>query len=603
MLWYAAIIISNKKNHNMKKFLYSFLGTMAGIWLSVLLGGVLLVFTIIALAGSSDTKSTVESGSVLRINLSGIVVDQATAPSIMDVVQDNVDTQLSLSEIVQAIKYAKDDSRIEGILLDCKGAYIGVSQCEDIINALKEFKTSNKWIWAYADTYTQTDYFVASAADSVFLNPIGMVNIHGLSGQVIFFKGLMDKIGVEAQIVKVGTYKSAVEPFMLTEMSDANRQQMTHYIGRIWDNMKQDIAKNRNTHADSVNSWADSYTFSLSAEDYLNLNIVDALKYTHELEELVAEKTQTTDPKFIELEDYYTSISSSLKNTSASKRIAVLYAVGDITEDGDDGIASDRLVPQIADLTEDESIDGLILRVNSGGGSAFASEQIWEALEQFKAKTGKPFYVSMGDMAASGGYYISCGADSIYASPYTLTGSIGIFGIIPNVEPLIKGKLGVNVETVETNTGNMPTLLQAMTGDQREAMQSYVDRGYELFVKRCADGRGMTIDQIKAIAEGRVWDGTSALENGLVDKLGGLQTAINDMAMTLGTDVENIDVVEYPEVEDQWWKVLAELEKSAVMASTLTGEGDLPQKLYQKLEQRIRNIDPLQCRTNYVYLK
>lgn len=587
----------------MKKFLYSFLGTMAGIWLSVLLGGVLLIFTIIALAGSSDTKSTVESGSVLRIDLSGIVVDQATVPSIMDVVQDNVDTQLSLSEIVQAIKNAKDDSRIEGILLDCKGASIGVSQCEDIINALKEFKTSDKWIWAYADTYTQTDYFVASAADSVFLNPIGMVDIHGLSGQVIFFKGLMDKIGVEAQIVKVGTYKSAVEPFMLTGMSDANRQQMTHYIGRIWDNMKQDIAKNRNTHADSVNSWADSYTFSLSAEDYLNLNIVDALKYTHELEELVAEKTQTTDPKFIELEDYYTSISSSLKNTSASKRIAVLYAVGDITEDGDDGIASDRLVPQIADLTEDESIDGLILRVNSGGGSAFASEQIWEALEQFKAKTGKPFYVSMGDMAASGGYYISCGADSIYASPYTLTGSIGIFGIIPNVEPLIKGKLGVNVETVETNTGNMPTLLQAMTGDQREAMQSYVDRGYELFVKRCADGRGMTIDQIKAIAEGRVWDGTSALENGLVDKLGGLQTAINDMAMTLGTDVENIDVVEYPEVEDQWWKVLAELEKSAVMASTLTGEGDLPQKLYQKLEQRIRNIDPLQCRTNYVYLK
>ena len=587
----------------MKKFLYSFLGTMAGIWLSVLLGGVLLIFTIIALAGSSDTKSTVESGSVLRIDLSGIVVDQATVPSIMDVVQDNVDTQLSLSEIVQAIKNAKDDSRIEGILLDCKGASIGVSQCEDIVNALKEFKASDKWIWAYADTYTQTDYFVASAADSVFLNPIGMVDIHGLSGQVIFFKGLMDKIGVEAQIVKVGTYKSAVEPFMLTGMSDANRQQMTHYIGRIWDNMKQDIAKNRNTHADSVNSWADSYTFSLSAEDYLNLNIVDALKYTHELEELVAEKTQTTDPKFIELEDYYTSISSSLKNTSASKRIAVLYAVGDITEDGDDGIASDRLVPQIADLTEDESIDGLILRVNSGGGSAFASEQIWEALEQFKAKTGKPFYVSMGDMAASGGYYISCGADSIYASPYTLTGSIGIFGIIPNVEPLIKGKLGVNVETVETNTGNMPTLLQAMTGDQREAMQSYVDRGYELFVKRCADGRGMTIDQIKAIAEGRVWDGTSALENGLVDKLGGLQTAINDMAMTLGTDVENIDVVEYPEVEDQWWKVLAELEKSAVMASALTGECDLPQKLYQKLEQRIRNIDPLQCRTNYVYLK
>ena len=588
----------------MKKFLYSFLGTMAGIWLSVIIGGILIFATIIALISNITPTSVtkIENKSVLRIELSGVIVDQLTPATLMDVVQDNVETQLSLSDIVKAIKSAKEDSRIEGIILDCKGASIGTATAEEIINSIEDFKTSNKWVWAYSDGYTQSDYFIATTADSVFVNPIGMVDIHGMGANVYFFKEFMDKIGVEAQIIKVGTYKSAVEPFMLKSISEANRQQITHFTGRIWDNIKNTIAENRNTSADSVNSWADSFSFSLSASDYVNLKMVDAIKYAREIDQLVAEKTQRDEPCYISLKDYCNSmvVPSSIK--SKEKKIAILYALGDISESDDTGIASDRLVPQIFELTEDESIDGLILRVNSGGGSAFASEQIWDALEQFKAKTGKPFYVSMGDMAASGGYYISCGADSIYASPLTLTGSIGIFGIIPNVEPLMKDKLGINIETVETNIGSFPTFTRAMTPAQRNAMQSYVDRGYEIFVKRCADGRGMTIDQIKAIAEGRVWDGTSALENGLVDKLGGLQTAINDMAISLGTSIENIDIEEYPKFEPQWWEKLAAMEQGG-MISILTSNCDLTVEAYKRISDQIRNIYPLQCRADYIYLK
>lgn len=589
----------------MKKFLYSFLGTMAGIWLSVILGGVLLLFTIVAFVGDMATSTTeIESGSVLRIDLSGIVVDQSTNATLMDVVQDNFDTQLSLSDITKSLDKAKDDSRIEGLILDFNGASIGMAQCAEIIDAINKFKASGKWVWSYADSYTQGDYFIAAAADSIFLNPVGTIDIHGLSGQVIFFKELMDKLGIEAQIVKVGTYKSAVEPFMLNSMSEANRQQMTHYIGRIWNCMKQDIANNRHTSADSVDTWANMFSFSLAASDYVNMKMVDGLKYAREIDSLVIEKTQTTEAQYVNLNSYCSEFAANTfaSNKSSAKRIAVLYAVGDITESGETGIASDRLVPEILELTKNENIDGLILRVNSGGGSAFASEQIWEALENFKAKTGKPFYVSMCDMAASGGYYISCGADSIYASPYTLTGSIGIFGIIPNVKSLVKDKLGVNMESVETNTGNMPTILEPMTAEQRQAMQNNVNRGYELFVKRCADGRGMTVDQIKAIAEGRVWDGTSALENGLVDKLGGLSVAINDMALALGCDIENVEIAEYPKVEKEWWETLAAMEAGNAM-SILSGETSLTEEMYNEFMQRIREIDPLQYRTNYIILK
>lgn len=590
----------------MKKFIYSFLGTMAGIWLSVLIGGALifLTFAVIASQYSSGTVD-IQGNSVLRIDLNGSVSDRATTPSLMDVVQDRADNQLSLSELVNAIRTAAKDSNIDGLLLECNGASAGLAQCEEIINAIDEFKKSGKWVWAYSDNYTQSEYFIAVTADSVFLNPVGMVDIHGLSAQTMFFKDLMDKVGVEAQVVKVGTYKSAVEPFLLNSMSEANRRQVEHFTGRIWDNIAKTIAARRHSSIDSVNIWANSYAFAQSPETYLNEKIVDGLKYRREIDLLVTSKTKTDDPRYVDLKDYCTAITSGNVNIAkekTDKKIAVLYALGDITESDTEGIASDRLVPQILELADDETIDGLILRVNSGGGSAFASEQIWEALQQFKKQTGKPFYVSMGDMAASGGYYISCGADKIYASPLTLTGSIGIFGIIPNIQPLLKDKLGVNIETVETNTGSFPTITQPMNEQQRQAMQSFVDRGYELFVKRCADGREMTVDQIKEIAEGRVWDGLSALDNGLVDDLGGLRKTIDDMAAELGTDFSHIKIQEYPELTTQWWEMLMAMDDSSISAA-LAANTDPTQAAMKRLAQRISSMYPLQCRTNYIYFK
>lgn len=588
----------------MKKFLYSFLGTMAGIWLSVLLFGLLIITTVIVLADKiSPSEKDIEKNSVLRIDLSGYVDDRTTKPDLMDLIQDNIGDQLSLSDIVNSIRYASTDDRIDGILLECNGAGIGLAQCEEIITALKDFKESGKWVWAYSDNYSQSDYFIAVAADSVFLNPVGMIDIHGLSAQTFFFKNLMDKIGVEAQVVKVGTYKSAVEPFLLNGMSEANRQQVSHFTGRIWDNIAESIASARNVSIDSVNSWADSFAFSLPAEKYMKEKIVDALKYRREIDELIIAKTSVDEPKYVDFQDYRTAWASNpMSIKKAEKKVAVLYALGDITESDDDGIASDRIVPQILDIADDEDIDGLVLRVNSGGGSAFASEQIWEALQQFKKKTGKPFYVSMGDMAASGGYYISCGADRIFASPLTLTGSIGIFGIIPNIQPLLKEKLGVNVETVATNRGNFPTITAPMGAEQRQAMQSFVDRGYELFVSRCAEGRGMTVDQIKEIAEGRVWDGLSALENGLVDDLGGLRKALDDMAAELGTDFNSLDIVEYPETELQWWEPLMAMDGKTA-AGILRGNDDLTAPMIKHLLRKVSNLYPLQCRTNYIYLK
>lgn len=585
----------------MKKYFYSFMGSLAAIWLSVLLGGLLIVLTILALAKQfADPEIEVSDHSVLRIDLTGEIVDRATEVSFMDLINEEYVGTLSLSDIVNSIRAAKTDSRIDGILIDCGGLSAGLAQCEEIIDAIKDFKKSGKWVVAYGDNYSQADYFIATSAGEIYANPVGMVDIHGLSATTFYFKSLLEKVGVECQVVKVGTYKSAVEPFLLDGMSEPNREQIDHFLGRIWDDMADSIAVARHTHVDSINAWANSFSFAQTPESYMQRKIIDHTAYRRQIDSLVMARTKTEEPQYVDFQDYCTTIADD-ETKEPQKTIAVLYAVGDITEDADDGIASDRLVPQILDLAKDDDIDGLVLRVNSGGGSAFASEQIWEALQQFKT-SGKPFYVSMGDYAASGGYYISCGADKIYASPLTLTGSIGIFGIIPNVEPLMKDKLGVNAVTVETNTGNFPGLLHQMTPEQRDAMQSYVDRGYDLFVSRCAQSRGMTVEQIGAIAQGRVWDGLSALENGLVDDLGGLRRTLEDMAAKLGVTYADVRIVEYPEVNQNWWAQIAGMQSQQIY-SALAGAIDPQSALFARIAARVRSMYPLQCRMNYLQIK
>ena len=588
----------------MKQFFISMLGALAGIWISIFLLGLLGIITIGVIAASSASDKSVvqvEKHSILKVSLSGEITDRKQPVNFMDEITGDTPKRSALNALVAAIEKAAADDDIEGIYLDCSGVSAGMAQLQAVRQALVKFKESGKWIYAYADSYSQGDYFVATAADSLFINPIGMADIHGLSATTMYFKDLLDKIGVDVQVVKVGTYKSAVEPFILNQSSEANTRQQQAYLGNIWNEVAGKIAEGRGVDIATVNSWADSYTFSLETNALIERRIVDRSLYRHEMKQMLTDVTgieSDDDPRLVDALDYAAAKAS--ENQKGDKTIAVLYAVGDITESGSGGIESDNLVPQILDLAEESDIDGLILRVNSGGGSAYASEQIWEALEQFKSITGKPYYVSMGDVAASGGYYISCGADRIYAEPVTLTGSIGIFGLIPDAHKLLNDKIGIHTSTVATNKGQFPGLFNAMTPDQRNAMQSYVDRGYELFVKRCAEGRGISVDSIKAIAEGRVWDGLAASRIGLVDKLGGLDMALTDMAAELDA-ADSYKVKEYPDLKLKWWEEVLDMSNNLKTSMVEKELGEFA-PLY-RMARGCADMSALQCRMDYIMIQ
>lgn len=587
---------------NMKQFFMSFLGTVAGIFVSGFLISIgLFILTVMAIVSSAThSEYSVKDKSILYLDLSREIVEQPASLDIMAKLTNDGPSADVLYNIIDAIDAAADDDRIKGIFIDANGSSAGTAQRKAIIDALRRFKKSGKWIYSYGDVYSQGDYYIAaSASDSLYINPLASVDIHGLGGRMMFFKNLLDKIGVEMQVVKVGTYKSAVEPFILTEPSAASIEQQQLYLGNLWKDIRASIAKGRKVSADSVNAWANSFSFTFDATQLIRKRIADASAYRHEFIDKLKELTdidKDDDLRLVTPAQYVTSKPHKSHKTT----IAVLYASGDITESGKDGIASDRLVPEILELAENDDIDGLILRVNSGGGSAFASEQIWEALGEFKEMTGKPFYVSMSDYAASGGYYISCGADKIYAEPVTITGSIGIFGLIPNIRGLVTDKLGVTTYPISTNPAGAQTdIFAPMTESQRAGMQSYVDRGYELFVKRVAGGRKKTVDQIKAIAEGRVWDGREALRIGLVDKLGGLDTALADMAKELG--VESWSVERYPKTEDDVLTALLMMSDRMEQSALERKLGDVAE-IYRTIES-IRQYQGVQARMQPVVIE
>lgn len=580
----------------------SFLGTVAGIFVSGFLISIgLFILTVMAIVSSAThSEYSVKDKSILYLDLSREIVEQPASLDIMAKLTNDGPSADVLYNIIDAIDAAADDDRIKGIFIDANGSSAGTAQRKSIIDALRRFKKSGKWIYSYGDFYSQGDYYIAaSTSDSLYINPLASVDIHGLGGRMMFFKNLLDKIGVEMQVVKVGTYKSAVEPFILTEPSAASIEQQQLYLGNLWKDIRASIAKGRKVSADSVNAWANSFSFTFDATQIIRKRIADASAYRHEFIDKLKELTdidKDDDLRLVTPAQYVTSKPHKSHKTT----IAVLYASGDITESGKDGIASDRLVPEILELAENDDIDGLILRVNSGGGSAFASEQIWEALGEFKEMTGKPFYVSMSDYAASGGYYISCGADKIYAEPVTITGSIGIFGLIPNIRGLVTDKLGVTTYPISTNpAGAQPDIFAPMTESQRAGMQSYVDRGYELFVKRVASGRKKTVEQIKAIAEGRVWDGREALRIGLVDKLGGLDTALADMARELG--VESWSVERYPKTEDDVLTALLMMSDRMEQSALERKLGDVAE-IYRTIES-IRQYQGVQARMQPVVIE
>lgn len=518
----------------MKKFLLVVCGSFVGVTLALMvftLSAVVTSFAIIGAMGAGEARS-IDDNSILHITLKGAIPerDGMADVSVTDIVR-GVPSPPSLATLKAAIAAAASSDKVDGIYIDCQGASANPATLYELRKSLADFKKTgkNKFIYAYGgQAITQGDYYVASVADSIFLNPIGAVDVHGLAAVIPSYKGLLDKLGVEMQVVRVGTFKSAVEPYILDSISPANRLQQQHYMGSIWDCIASQMAESRKIKRDAFNRLADTLLLALPADSLVRLHVVDALCYKSEMESRLRRMSDINEGDDLRLVDPAEMADADTDRGGKQGEIAVLYAVGEIdgARAGGDGIGSDDLIDQIKELRDDDDVKGLVLRVNSPGGSAYGSEQIWKALDDFK-RSGKPLAVSMGDLAASGGYYISCGADRIFAEPVTITGSIGIFGMVPNLGGLFTDKLGVRFSVVKTNkNSDFGNFTKPLTPVQRAMMQTYVNRGYELFTKRCADGRDMRQDSIKAIAEGRVWDGRTALSIGLVDEFGGIDDAV-----------------------------------------------------------------------------
>lgn len=551
----------------LKKFLLNVLSSFVGTWIAVVVFAVaalLFIFGIIgnmALSSGLNTER-VKSRSVLVIDLNGTVEERemATEPDIVGLLQGNIEVPQTLDVLVQSIREASTNKDIVAVYL--KGGSLAASPAtlDALRHELIEFKKTTdgkKKIYAYADSYSQGSYFVASVADSIFMNPGGELNLKGLSSSGFYMKNLFDKLGVQFQVVKVGTYKSAVEPYILENMSEPARAQMDTLLGNMWNYIRSQIAESRpKITSEDIDSLINIDYISFAKSDLtVKAGLIDALVYERTIDKKFATLTGQEEKKINFVSPQTLVAQTPWGDQYGSKnQVAVLFACGEIQDGEDNQINYETLVPQIVELADDENVKALVLRVNSPGGSVFGSEQIGEALDYFKSK-GKPFVVSMGDYAASGGYWISATADRIFADPLTVTGSIGIFGLLPN----FKGTLdmfGVNVASVSTNPNAVfPSGFQPLNEEQMQVMQKYVDRGYEDFTSRVAKGRKMKKNDVLRIAEGRVWDARSALKIGLVDALGYLDDAIQWAAQKASIG-SNYDVAAYPQIEPSFWSIL-----------------------------------------------
>ena len=507
---------------------------------------------------------TLENNTIYRLKMDGVLVEQGQEEDPFSSFYGELPgmggttSTVGLDQILSNIRLAKNDDRILGIWLDGADMSMGPASAKAIRDALLDFKQSGKWIIASAKQYGQTNYYVASVADRICLDPTGSVSWNGLSAQKLYYTRLFEKVGVEMQIIKVGTFKSAVEPYFRTSMSPEDRMQTMQYVNGIWDEYKAEVSEARNIPVDQLNALADQYMGLQSAQAQLQAGLVDTIVYTQDMDSLLRIYAGTKEYKTLT-----TTKLAKVKRTEslATDEIAVLYLDGAITDETGDGIVGKEVVKTIKKIRKNDNIKALVLRVNSPGGSADASEQIWHAIENVKADS-IPVVVSMGDYAASGGYYISCGADYIYAEPTTITGSIGIFGTIPSIAKL-REKIGLDMDGITTNKhsgleSNIP--YKTMTPEETQLMQNMVERGYELFTTRCADGRGVSQEYIKSVGEGRVWLGTKAKELQLVDEIGNIDDAIAK-AVELAA-LESYKLTYYPEVKDPIEELLKKLDNT-----------------------------------------
>ena len=586
----------------MKQFLKYVLATVTGIVLLLVVVGILGAISLVGLAAKSAGSTQVEENSVYTLKLSGIMAER-TASNPLAELTGQVSENLGLDQLLTAIRKAKENEDIKGIYIEA-GAFSSdtPASAHAIREALLDFKKSGKWIIAYGDSYTQTTYYISSAADKVYLNPEGMVDWHGLGGESYYIKDLLAKFGVKFQAVKVGKYKSAVEMMTADQMSDYDREQTEAYLNGIWKVMLNDVSKSRKVSVDSLNAYADQMITFAEQKELVNKKMVDKLLYTDEVKGEIKKLLKIDEKE--EIKQLTTSEMIDVKSKKQEgDEVAVYYAYGEIVDsetgsmtEREHNIVANTVCKDLEKLMNDDDVKAVVLRVNSPGGSAYASEQIWRAVTNLKAK--KPVVVSMGGYAASGGYYISCNANYIYTEPTTLTGSIGIFGMFPDVSQLLTQKLGVKFSEVKTNKHSaFGAMSRPLNAEETALLEQYIDRGYKLFRKRVADGRKLSVEQVEEIAQGRVWLGNDALPIKLVDAVGSLDDAVKKAAEL--AKLKEYRTTSYPEEED--W--LSDLFNSVTKKSYLDEEMQAALGEYYEPLRFVKNLNSqstIQARLPYI---
>lgn len=583
----------------MKQFFKMMLASMLGFFITFLIICVLVIVIIASVASSAkDEEVVVATNSILYIDLEETITDRSSKNPFesMNFTSFMAEKQIGLDDILKNLVKAKNDPNIKGIFLDLSSINAGIATVEEIRNALLDFKSSKKFIICYSEVFSQSSYYLASAADKIYLNPQGGMELKGLSAEVMFFKGALEKLDLEPQIIRHGQFKSAIEPLVLEKMSEPNRRQTMTYLGSIWDHILNGISKSRKVSVQELNRMADQMLIQ-TAEDAVTYKLVDKALYKDEVLSLLKKKTGVSEKdkiKFVSIKKYIDS--PDKKRTISENKIAVIFASGSIDSgEGDEGtIGSERISKAIRDARMDNSVKAIVLRVNSPGGSALASDVIWR--EVVLARKAKPVIASMGDVAASGGYYISCAADTIVASPNTITGSIGVFGVLINSQRLLKEKLGITIDTVKTNRhADIGSPFRPLTASEKEVIQKSVEHIYDVFVSRVAEGRELSKVQVDSIGQGRVWSGTDAKEIGLVDVLGGLDKAIEIAAAK--AKLKNYRVLSLPKQKEPLEHLLSEFSddvETRIIKRNL-GSG---YKYYNHLQQVIKS-DGIQARMPY----
>lgn len=586
----------------MKQFFGAFFGSCLGI----LITGVVITLIVIASVASmfsdainmkKDNGYTAKENTVLKINLDGDIKERSIENPFGDVDLGPFMPKetLGIGDIIESLKFAKTDKNIKGIYLEVSNPVAGFATLEEVRNALLDFKKSGKFIYTYSEGYSQKAYYLATTADKLYLNPEGGLEIKGLSSQMMFFKKMLEKTGVEVQIFRHGKFKSAIEPFMLDKMSEANRAQVETYLGSLWNHMVNGMAKSRGMTSKDINDMANNLLIR-SPQDAVKYKLVDELKYEDEVFSAIKKNIQIAETDkitFASLTDY----TEANTNTKLSKnKIAVIYAVGEIEsgEGDDEKIGSERIAKAIKDARLDKDVKAIVLRVNSPGGSALASDVIWR--ETVLAQKAKPFIVSMGDVAASGGYYISCAADRIFAQPNTITGSIGVFGMIPNAQKALSEKLGITIDTVNTNKhSDVGTILRGATTVEYEYIQQSVEHIYDVFITKVATGRKTTKNNIDSIGQGRVWSGADAIKINLVDELGGINDAIAYAAKQ--AKVSDYKLLELPKQKDPLQELLGNTKEEMETRSMKSNLGET--YLYVKQIKNVLQMKGVQARLPY----